>query len=253
MELDYFIERRNYLQAEIPKLRRTIEKYPPGELVIYEQNGYTKWQIYGADKSGEMQYVKKKDQAKAEMMTQKKIDCLRLQDLENELLCIDQYLATRCEPDWSSIFGDGSHYKELIPKKSDWEYQPYRKKQGFQDSKYTPAPKGELVRSKSEAMIAYCLYENGIPYHYEEEYELFDILIAPDFTIKHPKTGELFIWEHFGKAEQKKYQGYLLSKLPIYLDSGFIPGKNFIMTFETQDEKLSIMKVNRIIQETFLN
>ena len=253
MNIEFFIERKKYLEEATEKLRHEISDYPPGQLAIYEQNGYAKWQVIGASKSGQKQYIKKSNRERAELMAQKKLDCMKLADLENELHSINMYLDTRKVPDWNSLLSDNSHYKELLVKKDNWENEPYKQKQGFEKYKQTPAPKDQFVRSKSEAMIAYCLYRYNIPYHYEEEYEFNGIKIAPDFTIKHPKTEQIYIWEHFGRAEQKKYQGDFLSKLPIYLDSGFIPGKNFIMTFETHDDQISILKVEQIVQETFLN
>ena len=58
------------------------------------------------------------------------------------------------------------------------------------------------MRSKSEAMIAMSLYVQKIPYRYECELKLGSITLFPDFTIRHPETGEIFYWEHFGMMDK---------------------------------------------------
>ena len=61
------------------------------------------------------------------------------------------------------------------------------------------------MRSKSEAMIAMNLYVQKIPYRYECELKLGSITLFPDFTIRHPETGEIFYWEHFGMMDKSEY------------------------------------------------
>lgn len=52
--------------------------------------------------------------------------------------------------------------------------------------------KNEFVRSKSEAIIGKVLRMNYIPFRYECPIILNGVTIYPDFTIRHPKTGETY-------------------------------------------------------------
>ncbi|MEE3440399.1 MAG: hypothetical protein VZR07_10670, partial [Ruminococcus sp.] len=48
--------------------------------------------------------------------------------------------------------------------------------------------RGEIVRSKSEVIIADALYYANIPYHYEKPIKVGDRVIYPDFTVLNVKT-----------------------------------------------------------------
>ena len=111
---------------------------------------------------------------------------------------------------------------------------------------------GQKVRSKSEVIIANTLYINKIPYRYECGIHLEDILLFPDFTILHPKTMELFYWEHFGMMNNNAYSENAFNKLKIYGNHGIIPSINLITTYETQYYPIDSEKINQLINEYFL-
>lgn len=76
--------------------------------------------------------------------------------------------------------------------------------------------KGDLVRSKSEVIIANLLYEHGINYKYEEPLITVDgQKMIPDFTI-YLKNGEKLYWEHLGMIGIDSYDSNWLKKLEIY-------------------------------------
>jgi len=285
MELNYFEKRKKYLFREIGKLEKELKNYPPGKLAIYEYDGYIKWKVLGADNTTkptprDAQKMKiydtikpksrnarkskpphagtvknlnrKKDRGEAIIMAQKTYKSLKLEDLKNELECIEKYMKNRRKKDWKSLLAPESHYRELLIDDYAWEYSEYNKKPDGKTPKKVKAPKGELVRSKSESMIAGCLYDSGIPYHYEEIHDFKGDIIAPDFTIKHPVTGQMYLWEHFGLAEKPKYQSSISYKIPLYINCGYIPGVNLITTYETDEFPLDIDKVKRIIAEYFM-
>lgn len=97
-----------------------------------------------------------------------------------------------------------------------------------------------------------CLHMNKIPYRYEAALKLGNIMYYPDFTIRHPKTGEIFYWEHFGMMDKKEYAKNAYSKLEVYHRYGIIPGVNLIMTFETKDHPLGMDEVAEIVKRYFL-
>lgn len=109
-----------------------------------------------------------------------------------------------------------------------------------------------MVRSKSEAFIDMLLHANKIPFRYECALTLGSITYYPDFTIMHPKTGEIFYWEHFGMMDDPAYAGKAFSKLHNYSKHGIIPSINLITTYETQDHPLDLDTVHRLVEQYFL-
>jgi ATP-dependent DNA helicase RecQ len=75
--------------------------------------------------------------------------------------------------------------------------------------------KGDLVRSKSEVIIANLLFEAKIDYVYEEKLFYEDGKhIEPDFTITFGT--EVFYWEHLGMIGADKYDDRWLKKKIVY-------------------------------------
>lgn len=75
----------------------------------------------------------------------------------------------------------------------------------------------------------------------------------PDFTIRHPITGEMVYWEHFGLMDEEAYRNSVYKKLKLYCDNGIIPSINLITTYETKQHPLDANHVEAIIKEYFLS
>lgn len=251
MELNYFIERKEYLERKITELNKRKEKYPPLTLSAHKYDSFIRWSIYDDNDSSNRKYLPKKRRSLAHALARKKYESLLLKDMQDELKCINLYINHRKEVNWSWLLAKDSPYRELLIN-DDWENQPYEKKDDHPESLTHQGPKGELMRSKSETIIAHLLYERGIPYHYEEIHHFGKIDIGSDFTIKHPVTGQIYIWEHFGMAEKKSYQQQeIIPKIPAYLNAGFIPGVNLITTYETDNVSMDISKIEQLIKDYF--
>ena len=126
----------------------------------------------------------------------------------------------------------------------------YKKAVTNNDNYYTLH--GEHVRSKSEILIADRLYHEGIPYHYEKELALlrndFEMTtIIPDFTILNKRTLQTWYWEHFGRLHDEKYREETKLKFDTYGYNGIVPGKNLIITMETQNNQLSTKYIKQLI------
>ena len=104
------------------------------------------------------------------------------------------------------------------------------------------------VRSKSEVMIATYLYENGIPFRYEEPLVLGGVVYCPDFTFRDPKSGAFYWYEHFGKMDEPDYVRDNIPRLITYADHGIVPGINLVLTYETKKHKLSLPQIRAEIQ-----
>jgi len=101
-------------------------------------------------------------------------------------------------------------------------------------------------------MIATFLYTNGIPFRYECALELNTSIIYPDFTIRHPHTGKIYYWEHFGRMDDPIYYKNTYSKLLLYTSNNIIPSIQLITTYETQTNPLTIDTIEKTINEYFL-
>lgn len=105
------------------------------------------------------------------------------------------------------------------------------------------ASSGNWVRSKSEAIIDMVLYTNHIPFRYECKLQLGRVTLYPDFTIRHPRTGKLYYWEHFGMMDDETYLKKTCSKIQTYARNGIYPSINLIATFETKEQPWIVTKL----------
>ena len=101
-------------------------------------------------------------------------------------------------------------------------------------------------------MIDMLLHTNRIPFRYECALQLGEITIYPDFTIRHPRTGNFYYWEHFGMMDHPAYSKKVSSKLDLYISNKIIPSVQLITTYETQDHPLSSDWINKLIEHYFL-
>lgn len=106
---------------------------------------------------------------------------------------------------------------------------------------------GDMVRSKSEIIIANLLYERGVPFKYEARLYTPDGAFGPlpDFTINW--KGKKWYWEHLGMLGKEGYENRWNEKKEWYKKYGFY--KNLITTEER--EGLDSKKIERIIQKYF--
>jgi hypothetical protein len=80
--------------------------------------------------------------------------------------------------------------------------------------------RGDLVRSKSEVIIADMLHGKGLDYAYERKLTSIDgnSWRYPDFTIEDAESGETVYWEHLGLLGDTGYRRRWERKLKWYRD-----------------------------------
>ena len=84
--------------------------------------------------------------------------------------------------------------------------------------------RGDLVRSKSELVIADKLHDRGIDYAYEQPLVLTNGRTRyPDFTIADHAMGVTFYWEHLGLLDDPGYRARWERKRAEYLGCGIKP------------------------------
>ena len=136
---------------------------------------------------------------------------------------------------------------------AQWQEKAYKSNPFNPEGKIYETRKGEMVRSKSEAIISDMLYELGIPYHYEQELVLKNKKIRyPDFTLLKEKTREVIYLEHFGLLDDEQYRISCMTKLDEYRGRGIYPGKNLLITYESTDNPLDIGGTRKMLKDIFL-
>ena len=118
--------------------------------------------------------------------------------------------------------------------------------------------RGELVRSKSEVIIANLLHANGIDYRYEEPLEIEGLTKLPDFTIEDDNTGERYYWEHLGMLSDGGYRRRWEEKVEWLKDHGILPREegggpmgSLIVTQDSANGGIDSETVSRLIEELF--
>lgn len=82
---------------------------------------------------------------------------------------------------------------------------------------------GDLVRSKSEWIIADKLKAAGIKYQYEQPLVLDGVERLPDFTIRDEDTNTVWYWEHNGMLSDDEYRKRWARKEAAYRNAGILP------------------------------
>ncbi|MBQ3164316.1 MAG: ATPase [Lachnospiraceae bacterium] len=249
----------NRLQHQITSLQKQISQLPEGKLICASNGTYSKW--YRSDGCNKT-YISKSERRLAEQLAAKKYLSHLLKDYLHQKNAIDFYLRhynSNCNQA-EELLKSSTEYKELLApyfsplseELSLWTSFPYKKNNNYPEQLIHKTASGSLVRSKSEAIIDMFLYTNKIPFRYECALLLGNTTIFPDFTIRHPKTGELYYWEHFGLIDNIAYCQNMHSKLQLYTSNGIMPSIQLITTFETQNNPLSSEMVKKIIEYYFL-
>lgn len=128
-----------------------------------------------------------------------------------------------------------------------WLSEDYNRCPDHPEHLIVPTLSNVLVRSKSEALIADELFRNQVPFHYEAALSVNGITVYPDFTIFSPNSErKTVIWEHFGLMGSESYAQNMKTKLSAYLDAGYLPGIDLIMTFERKLQPLDINYVRML-------
>ncbi|WP_024866329.1 hypothetical protein [Butyrivibrio sp. FCS014] len=249
---DFYYARKQSLEEEIKALGKRISKFPEGSIIADKVKGkYRFYHQHKVDGEYKRSYLDKENRKTAEILATKRYLSDMLADKKNECRSLSAYLRVRKQRDYRSLLQKDSPYSVLLSE-DKWEYEDYDRKTDYEEELIHDAPKGDKVRSKSEAIIAAALYEAGIPYRYECALEIESTSIYPDFTIKTGHKNPIY-WEHFGKMDDPKYRNKAINKLRTYIKNGYIPGVNLIVTYETLQYPLSILEVKRMITHYFSN
>lgn len=249
---------RQRLDTEIQSISLQLKQLPSGRLICSRNGNRYKW--YHTD--GETQtYIPKKDRAYAEQLATRKYLTLLMEEYIQEKRSIDFYLKHH-HSDFhhaEQLLTKHPGYQELLtpyfkPQSeeiAEWVEEPYEQNPTFPDQAKHKTLSGKLVRSKSEALIAMTLDLHHIPYRYECALQLGEVKLYPDFTILHPRSRQIYYWEHFGMADNPLYCGKAFEKQRLYANHGIIPSMRLITTYETNEAPLNMELVENLVKFYF--
>ena len=245
------------VSAKIHKIQQQLLNFPSGNLLCLHNGKYIKW--YRSEK-GKRTIISKKNLTFAQQLAAKNYLSSILLDLIQEKKSLISYL-TQYENFSPHVdqFLNNPIFSALLPQTiyslseelSRWMKEPFSQNTSYSEHLKFHSISGNILRSKSEVFIDQLLYRNSIPYRYECLLQIDDISFYPDFTIRHPKTGALVYWEHFGMMDNSSYAQKTFQKLALYTSHGYIPGVNMITTFESKDHPLDINYVETLVNHFF--
>lgn len=244
------------LETQIENLMKQLNNLPSGTLNCSRNGRHYKW--YQSEE-GTNTYIPKENRLLAEQLASKKYLSLILEDLSQEKRAVQFYLDHHSaipkslkllkNPEFNSLLAP--YFAPLSQELAEWMNSSYERNSQHPEHLIHKSSSGNLVRSKSEAIIDMLLYINKIPFRYECVLQLGETTLFPDFTIRHPRTGEIYYWEHFGLMDNPTYSQNAFSKLQLYASHGIIPTIQLITTYETKENPLGSDTVEKIIAHYF--
>ena len=259
MLLPLLQNRAEELLRAIEMTKKALTRAPRGRLKLARRGrGFYARQIV----DDKCEYISKGNLALMSRLAQKDYDEKVLGVLECKLNLVDAFIEKCKAIDVLGVYEKLCEERKSLVEPvqlSDEEYArrwlsvPYKGKHFEVGAPDLRTAKGERVRSKSEVIIADTLGRMGIPYKYECPLKLADggRSVYPDFTCLDLRTRREFLWEHLGMMDNPEYASLAVKKLSSYLQSGYVPGKNLIISIESSEKPLSQTEVRLIIQGVF--
>ncbi len=254
-------ERKDYLNKIQKEKVESLKSAPPGNLRISNNKGKIRHYQVVTKGSHSGKYIREKDLAIAYKLAQKAYDIKVLKATKKESWQIDNYFKLLEEDCAEGIYDNLSEErKKLVQPISlpdeafvrNWLARGYEKMGFAEGEPCYDTVVGSRVRSKSEALISNSLERWKVPQLYEVPLMLKGYgKVRPDFMVMNVRTRQEYIWEHFGMLDDPSYLEKAMKKIEAYVENGYIPGINLIITFESSKHPLDLRTVDALI-ETYL-
>lgn len=207
-------------------------------------------------------YLTRAQDSLAAALMQKEYDCKLVSELKTEIMTLvrllDDYRPERTDEIYLSLH---DYRRQLIRPAilldedyvKRWMSVEYENKTFEENTPEYHTAKGERVRSKSELIIADALSRFKIPYRYEYPIHISGIgTVHPDFTCLNVGKRKEYVWEHNGMMSDSEYVDYAVNKMEKYTLSGYYPGQNLILSFESDSRPLSSRVIECYIRKYLL-
>ena len=259
--IDELIKRRDLLQKTIKWAQDSLNDVPDGHLRVSQTNSRNTFYLVTSQTGRNGTYLSRKEHALVSSLAKKDYAEQILKCAKRELYQLERYIRFIENSKADSL------YSKLCPARKklvtpalitdeefalNWAQAPYIKSDYKPEMKIYPTKKGDMVRSKSEVILADMYLDMGIPYRYEQVIKLGKDTFSPDFTLLDKKRRKEIYHEHFGRMDDPVYRERNLKKIDDYRRNGIFFGKNLIATFEGDGAVLNMHDVREMITEIFL-
>ena len=241
---------------------QSLKNAPEGKIRFVKKGNSIQYHHKHDHSVPEGTYLKREQDSLAAALAQKDYDCRLIRELKAEIKVLDRALADyrpeRIDAIYSSLHACRKPLirplrlpdEEFVRR---WIKVEYEKKAFEKNAPEYYTAKGERVRSKSEILIADALSRHNVPYRYEYPIQIRGLgLIYPDFFCLNARKRQAYVWEHNGMMSDSGYADCATNKIEKYALSGYFPGENLILSFESSSHPLNSRAIARNINRYLL-
>ena len=247
---------KEYLEQKALKhmYEKKLARLPKGFLSMTEQNGH---QYYSKCVEGKKLYLGLGNAKEVLQLQQRRLLTELIKNIEKNESLLKRFVrdyrevspqliaqtlgkAYQCSDLAETILQGNKNYKK-------WGDQPYERNNRYPEGLIHRTIKGDMVRSKSEVIIANTLYPKLLQYRYEELTKVGKYIFAPDFKIAVPRQNKIKILEHFGMMNNSEYREKALWKINVYLEEGYKPYDDVLFTFDDADGGIDTQILDTLI------
>ncbi|SFQ20783.1 hypothetical protein SAMN02910358_01105 [Lachnospiraceae bacterium XBB1006] len=251
----------NSLEKKILKNQRYLGVVPEGNMRISKNHGVD--QYYFHEKGSQRErYLSKKEQALIHKLAQTSYNTKMLKQIKKQQTAIQHFLKHYDPCSVEHVYeklspGRQNLVTPHIPTKEQRIAQWYAEHPGSQntyaiDQGYETI-RGEIVRSKSEKILADLFYQMKIPYQYEPRLELGGETKYPDFILYHVQGDKSAYLEHFGMIDIPEYAVANFRRMHLYEQSGYHLGEDVLFTFERNGRTLNVKDVKKQLRRWLMS
>ena len=262
------------IKKEIKELEKALEtisrfrRQEPEGCLKYQNKGkktfYYHQFMNEETKEWERRYIKRENLLLAKNLAQKHYYAILEPLLAKQLKALKSFLNKYHPEDTEQVYDKLSEVRKslIIPiglsreeRIRKWHDEKYEGNTFHPENFKYETEQGELVRSKSEMIIANILYQHkeDVLYKYERPLEIRmdgkTKVIYPDFTILNVHTGRIVYLEHAGRMDDPHYANDFVKKLNAYVANDLLPGKDVMITLETLGNPLDVSVIKRLVRE----
>lgn len=252
-------EQLKELEDLIAKLERDIKKHgkiPDGKMYVKGSHGYPQY-YFQDNQTFEKHYLHSSDGKLIAKLAQYDYDQKALDHIKKMKAQLYRFLLSYDVNSIPAIYdklcpGRKSLVTPVLPSDAEYIQNWLEEHPGGQNPYPEPGKylteRGEIVRSKSEKILADLFHQANILYQYEPSRELRGYqIIYPDFILLNVKKRKTMYWEHFGLLDDVDYAQKALKKLGLYEKNGFLLGKDLIISTESTEGSLDIQEIKNKI------
>lgn len=266
MEKNQFKENLSKEIQELETLQKVLQlrlsDAPAGTLQICHKNKGKYAQYYICGEDGKRIYIPADKREFARALAQKSYDRQVFAIVQARLRCAGQLLKQygRMTGEVYSKLSDArkSLVTPILPADEEFVKEWYEKHPGavnpYPVNSALYSERGEMVRSKSEKILADLFFRRGIPYVYEPQLLLNGRKrVYPDFLLLNVQRRKTCVYEHFGMTDNPEYAQNMNEKLALYMENGYWYGDTLLFSMETGAAPLNTKHIEKMLCRFFGN